>query len=42
MVAAVYRQLEGEGLLTRLRGSRTLLRGIMARVAPPHFLIFKS
>lgn len=28
MVAAVYRQLENEGLLTRLRGSRTLLRGL--------------
>jgi hypothetical protein len=27
MVAAVYRQLESEGLLTRLRGSRTLLKG---------------
>jgi DNA-binding MarR family transcriptional regulator len=30
MVAAVYRQLEGEGLLTRLRGSRTLLKGVDA------------
>jgi hypothetical protein len=28
MVAAVYRQLESEGLLTRLRGSRTLLKGL--------------
>lgn len=28
MVAAVYRQLENEGLLTRLRGSRTLLKGL--------------
>lgn len=27
MVAAVYRQLETEGLLMRLRGSRTLLKG---------------
>jgi DNA-binding MarR family transcriptional regulator len=28
MVAAVYRQLESEGLLARLRGSRTLLKGL--------------
>jgi hypothetical protein len=28
MAAAVYRQLESEGLLTRLRGSRTLLKGL--------------
>lgn len=28
MVAAVYRQLETEGLLMRLRGSRTLLKGL--------------
>jgi hypothetical protein len=28
MVAAVYSQLENEGLLTRLRGSRTLLKGL--------------
>lgn len=28
MVAAIYRQLESEGLLTRLRGSRTLLKGL--------------
>lgn len=27
LVAAVYRQLESEGLLTRRRGSRTLLQG---------------
>ncbi|MEN3369489.1 MAG: hypothetical protein V7609_1632 [Verrucomicrobiota bacterium] len=30
MVATVYRQLESEGLLTRLRGSRTLLQGLRA------------
>jgi len=30
MVAAVYRQLETEGLLMRLRGSRTLLKGLGA------------
>jgi len=30
MVAAVYRQLESEGLLTRLPGSRTLLKGLDA------------
>src|SRR5205809_148661 len=30
MVAAVYRQLENEGLLMRLRGSRTLLKGLDA------------
>lgn len=28
MVAAVYRQLETEGLLMRLRGSRTMLKGL--------------
>jgi hypothetical protein len=28
LAAAVYRQLESEGLLTRLRGSRTLLKGL--------------
>ena len=30
MVAAVYRQLEAEGLLMRLRGSRTMLKGLDA------------